>query len=143
MINYLINSIKRKIARRVTKKYPSKIGNYAINGYGNVQFANWENPLVKAKAISANSVQFFKKFLNEGDLAIDIGANIGHMTIPIALAAGKTGTTLAFDSNPFVFEILLENTKLNPESTNIHPFNYAITDHEEEFYYNSSEASFQ
>jgi FkbM family methyltransferase len=142
MIKYLINSFKRKLARRVTKKYSTRVDNYNIEGYGVVQFANWENPLVAPKEISLNSVAFFRKFLKEGDFAIDIGANIGHMTIPMALAAGKQGMAMAFDPNPFVYEILLENSKLNPDLTNIHTFNYAISEQEEEFYYLSSEASF-
>jgi FkbM family methyltransferase len=142
MIKYLIESFRRKIARRYTQKYPIQIENFDIIGLGRVQFANWKNPLVKPKEISTSSIAFFKKFLNEGDLAIDIGANIGHMTTQIALASGKNGITLAFDPNPFVFEILLKNAKLNTDLTNIHPFNYAISEQEEYFYYNSSEASF-
>ena len=142
MIKYLIASFRRKIARRITKKYPTKIDNYIIEGYGVIQFANWANPLVEPKEISLKNINFFKKFIDEGDLAIDIGANIGHMTTEMSLAAGKTGITLAFDPNPFVYEILLENSKLNIEQTNIHTFNYAISEIEEEFYYNSSEASF-
>lgn len=142
MINYLINSFRRKMARRVTKKYSTSIDNFNIPDIGNIKFANWDNPLVKSKAISLNNVDFFRKFLKEGDLAIDIGANIGHMTIPISLAVGKQGITLAFDPNPYVYEILLENSKLNPNLTNIHVFNYAISENDDEFYYNSSEASF-
>ena len=142
MINYLFASFKRKIARRFKKKYPTRIDNFDIKGYGVVQFVNWENPLVKPKEISLRSIDFFKKFINDGDLAIDIGANIGHMTTEISLASGKKGITLAFDPNPFVYEILLKNSKLNPDLTNIHTFNYAISEQEENFYYTSSEASF-
>ena len=142
MIRYFIDSLKRKIARRITKKYPTRIDSYNIDGYGVVQFVNWENPLVEPKEISLNHIHFFKKFINEGDLVIDIGAYIGHMTTEMSLAAGKKGITLAFDPNPFVFEILIENSKLNRDLTNIHAFNYAISEQEEEFYYNSSEASF-
>ncbi len=142
MINYLSKSIKRKIARRFTRKYPTRIDNYSIDGYGDIQFTNWENPLVESKEISLNNIKFFKKFINDGDLVVDIGSNIGHMTTAMSLAAGKNGITLAFDPNPFVYEILLKNSKLNPDLTNIHPFNYAISEQEDEFYYNSSEASF-
>jgi len=142
MINYLINTFKRKIARRVTKKYPTKIYHFTIPPLGNIKFANWENPLVEPKLITSNNIDFFRKFLKPGDLAIDIGANIGDMTMPIALAVGKQGITLAFDPNPFVFDILLENVKLNPDLTNIHAFNYAISETDDEFYFNSSEASF-
>ena len=142
MIKYLIHSVRRKIARKITKKYPTRIDNFNIATIGNLRFANWENPLVKTKVISLENINFFRKFLHEGDVAIDIGANIGHMTIPISIATGKKGMTLAFDPNPYVFEILSINSKLNPHITNIQPFNYAISEEDEDFYYNSSEASF-
>ena len=142
MINYLIHSFKRKIARRITKKYPTRIGTFEVEGVGEIKFANWENPLVESKVISKDNINFFKKFLSEGDMAIDIGANIGHMTVPMSLVTGIKGLTIGFDPNPYVFEILLENTRLNPEKTHIAVYNLAITDREDEFYYNSSEASF-
>jgi FkbM family methyltransferase len=142
MLNYFEKSIKRKIARRITKKYPVRIDSFQIENYGSVRFANWENPLVQNIIISSEQVMFFEKFLEKGDFAIDIGANIGQMTIPLSLATGPNGLTLGFDPNPYVFEILTENAKLNPDKTNIIAYNYAITDKDGDFYYNSSEASF-
>lgn len=142
MFNYLINSIKRKIARRVTQKYPTKIDRFQIEGLGEVKFANWQNPLVVPKILSNSTVNFYKKFLSEGDLAIDIGANIGHMTVQLALQTGKTGLTLAFDPNPFVFEVLQENSRLNPDLVKFEAHNCAITEQDGDFFYNSSEASF-
>jgi FkbM family methyltransferase len=126
----------------VTKNYPTRVDTFEIKGVGKLKFANWENPLVKNKEISINNIDFFKKFLSEGDLAIDIGTNIGHMTIPMSIVTGLKGLTIGFDPNPFVFEILSENIKLNPDKTNIEAYNYAISDHDDEFYYHSSEASF-
>lgn len=142
MIRQLINSIKRKVARRITKNYPSSISHFKLPEFGNIQFANWENPLVSPKVITENHLTFFRKFLKSGDVAVDIGANIGAMSIPLALIVGKKGAVFAFDPNPYVFEILFENSRLNPELTNMLPFNFAITEREDEFYYNSSEASF-
>ena len=142
MFKYLINSIKRKIARRVTKNYPTRVDVFEIEGVGEVKFANWENPLVENKTISKDNIDFFKQFLSKGDLAIDIGTNIGHMTIPMSIVTGLKGLTIGFDPNPYVFEILSENIKLNLDKTNIVAFNYAISDLDDEFYYHSSEASF-
>ncbi|GAB2939987.1 hypothetical protein GCM10027048_00260 [Hymenobacter coalescens] len=142
MFQAIVNSIKRKIARRVTKKYPTRIDSFTVGPYGTIRFANWENPLVEPKSIAAENVEFYKKFLREGDVAIDIGANIGNMTVPLALVTGKTGLTLGFDPNPYVYEVLEENTKLNPDKTNIDAYNFAISEQDGEFYYNSSEASF-
>lgn len=142
MFNYLINSIKRKNARRVTKNYPTRVDTFEIDGIGMVKFANWENPLVENKTISKDNIDFFRKFLSEGDLAIDIGTNIGHMTLPMSLVTGLSGLIIGFDPNPYVFDILSENIKLNPDKTNIAAFNFAISDQDDEFYYHSSEASF-
>ena len=142
MFEYFIKSFKRKIARRFTKKYPFRIDFFDLEKYGNVRFANWENPLVHNFTISMNNVIFFEKFLKKGDFAIDIGANIGHTTTSMALVTGKEGLTLGFDPNPYVFEVLVENAKLNPDKTNIVTYNYAITDNGGDFFYNSSEASF-
>ncbi|MFY7789233.1 MAG: FkbM family methyltransferase [Thermoflexibacteraceae bacterium] len=99
--------------------------------------------MVNKKIISKITIDFFQQFLSEGDLAIDIGANIGQMTIQMALCTGVKGLTLGFDPNPYVYEILEENLKLNPEKTNIVAYNLAITEQDEEnLYYHSSEASF-
>lgn len=142
MLNYLRNSIKRKIARRITKEYPIKIDTFHVEEYGEIQFANWENPLVAKKEINQNYIYFFKNFIKAGDFVIDIGANIGHMTVPMSVICGNYGLTLAFDPNPYVFRILEKNTGLNSQITNIRSFNFAITDIDDDFYYNSTDASF-
>ncbi len=142
MFSYFVNSFKRKIARRITKEYPTTIDFFDTKAYGKIKFANWDNPLVEKKDIPEESIEFFKKFIKEGDLVIDIGANIGHTSVPMSVACGKTGLTLSFDPNPFVFKVLAENATLNPQLSNIQPFNFAITDFDDEFYYTSSEASF-
>lgn len=142
MINYFKKSFQRKIARRFFKKYPHEISRFQLSDEGEVEFANWNNPLVVPKTLMQSKVNFFKKFISKGDLCIDIGANIGEQAISIALAAGKEGLVVAFDPNPHAFEILELNSKLNKDKTNIVPFPFAITEQEGEFYYNSDEASF-
>jgi FkbM family methyltransferase len=87
-------------------------------------------------------ISFFKQFVKEGDLAIDVGANIGDTTVLIALCTGPTGLTIGFDPNPFPFKILEKNASLNQGKLNIVPVNCAITPQDEEFYLVSSEASF-
>ena len=142
MLKYFRESIKRKIARRITKEYPPKVEQIEVEGYGKIDFANWTNPLVPHCSLTAEMIGFFKQFINEGDLVIDIGANIGDTTVPMALCAGATGLTLAFDPNPLVFKILEKNASLNPGMQNIEPLRFAISKEEESFYFVSSEASF-
>jgi len=47
-----------------------------------------------------------------GDLAVDVGANLGHMTGILALRAGPAGRVLAFEPHPGVFADLVENAGL-------------------------------
>ncbi|HMG15334.1 MAG TPA: FkbM family methyltransferase [Saprospiraceae bacterium] len=143
IINYFKASFERKRARRITREYPAKIDSFNLKDEGIIEFANWDNPLVKPWIITQEMVDFFKQFIKKGDLIIDIGANIGDTTVPMALAAGSEGITLGFDPNPYVYKILERNATLNKEKQNIVPLLNAITKNEnEEFYYISSEASF-
>ncbi len=142
ILNYFKESFRRKKARRITREYPAKINSFDLKDEGKIEFANWDNPLVSAKTVNQEMVDFFKKFIKKGDLIIDIGANIGDTTVPMALAAGASGVTLGFDPNPYVFKILEINASLNKEKQNIIPLLYAITVKDESFYYVSSEASF-
>jgi len=142
MINYFKASFQRKLARRRTKEYPYSIDRFDLEQEGVIEFANWKNPLVQALSITQSDIDFFRKFIKKGDFVIDIGANIGDTTVPMALAAGKEGTTLGFDPNPYVYKILEANAALNPDRTNIIPVCSAISTDEEEFYFISSEASF-
>ncbi|UOY08498.1 FkbM family methyltransferase [Muricauda sp. SCSIO 64092] len=142
MLKYIKQSIRRKKARRITKEYPYRISEYNLEQDGIIQFANWENPLVNTITITQSEVNFFRKFINQGDFVIDIGANIGDTTVPIALAAGKEGVTLGVDPNPYVFKLLEVNASLNKEKTNIIPMLNAISTEDRDYYYISSEASF-
>lgn len=142
MFKYIIESFRRKKARRHFQEYPYEIGQFPLAEEGTVAFANWQNPLVTPKVLRQEEVGFFKKFVKKGDLVVDIGANIGHLSVAVALANGKEGLTLSFDPNPHVFKILEINARLNPDKTNIHPLNFAVTDKADAFYYRSSEASF-
>lgn len=142
ILDYFKQSFRRKRARRITSEYPAKITSFHLEREEKVDFANWENPLVNPITITQQMVDFFKKFIQPGDLVIDIGANIGDTTVPMALAAGAGGITLGFDPNPYVYKILEVNASLNKDKLTIIPLQYAITVEEEEFFFISSEASF-
>ncbi|MEO7960247.1 MAG: FkbM family methyltransferase [Ginsengibacter sp.] len=142
ILNYFKESFRRKKARRFTREYAAKIDTFELKDEGKIDFANWDNPLAPPRIVSQDMVDFFRKFIERGDLVIDIGANIGDTTVPMALAAGHSGVTLGFDPNPYVYKILEKNASLNKDKQNIVPLLYAISKEDEDFYYVSSEASF-
>ena len=63
MIGYLKKSFRRKIARRITKEYPSILTSFDLQDDGHIEFANWDNPLVSKIKITQSNVDFFKQFI--------------------------------------------------------------------------------
>src|SRR5215210_591354 len=60
----------------------------------------------------------------QGDIVIDIGANIGRYTIISSKRVGTKGKVVAIEAHPGNFEILNRNIKLN-QLNNVIPLNYA------------------
>jgi FkbM family methyltransferase len=49
------------------------------------------------------------RLLDPGDMAVDVGANVGYLTNLMATRVGPTGSVLAFEPHPVVFEVLERN----------------------------------
>lgn len=49
----------------------------------------------------------------QGDLVIDVGANLGAWSLPLAQKVGESGKVLSFEMNPVVAGELQRNTELN------------------------------
>jgi FkbM family methyltransferase len=54
-----------------------------------------------------------KKLVNEGDFCMEIGAGIGGSTIILAKATGSNGKVFAFEPDPFLYERLKNNVRIN------------------------------
>ena len=65
------------------------------------------------------------KFIKDGDIVIDIGANIGCFTIPLSKKVGKKGKVLAFEPQKFIYNLLSDNIKCN-KIKNVQIFNNAL-----------------
>jgi FkbM family methyltransferase len=62
---------------------------------------------------SEGEIDLFRQLLRPGDVAIDVGANIGALTIGMARLVGDQGAILAFEPQRVVFDILANNIRLN------------------------------
>ena len=109
---------------------------------GTVEYARWLAPEAKDLRLAAEELAQLRRFIGEGDFAIDVGAQVGDSTLPIALACGVTGLVLALEPNPYTFKILAANSKLNPARTHIVPMNVASTDHDGTFTFEYGTSSF-
>ncbi len=57
--------------------------------------------------------EIFKKEIKEGNIVIDIGANIGYYTLLAAKIVGNKGKVFAFEPDPENFKILKKNIDAN------------------------------
>ncbi len=57
--------------------------------------------------------EILKKEIKEGDVVLDIGANIGYYTLIFAKLVGDNGKVYAFEPDPESFQLLSKNVEIN------------------------------
>jgi FkbM family methyltransferase len=106
-----------QIVRRIVREYrPS------VNEYEEVMLP-WGLPLKirpgesvgseiwRLGVLELNVSEAIYRLLDPGEVAIDVGANIGHMTSIMALRVGPTGRVMSFEPHPLTFEELNANMR--------------------------------
>jgi FkbM family methyltransferase len=71
--------------------------------------------------------EYFDKALSEGDIFIDVGANIGYHSLLASMRVGPRGKIYAIEASPTIFARLCQNISDNAVS-NVIPLNVAATD---------------
>jgi FkbM family methyltransferase len=69
--------------------------------------------------------EFIRRYLRTGDTVIDIGANIGELTLQASAAVGQSGLVIAIEAHPRIFKYLCGNLRLN-RTSNALLFNCAV-----------------
>ncbi len=62
---------------------------------------------------SEGEAQLLENLIEPGDLVIEVGANIGSLTVPLAQAVGPQGRVIAFEPQHLLFQNLCANIALN------------------------------
>ncbi|NWG36456.1 FkbM family methyltransferase [Nitrososphaera sp.] len=98
-----------------------------VNGYR--MFVDWRDSLHLSinKSFEPFQTEIAKKMLRQGDVAVDIGANIGYYSLLFAATVGSTGRVFAFEPDPYNFGLLRKNAEINNFS-NITMFDKAVSD---------------
>ena len=138
-------SIARLFRRRrklAFAEYGHELREFQLAHDGRIEFAQWLHPNDRPIVITQSAVDALRRFVRPGDFVIDVGAHTGDTTVPMALAAGPTGGTLAIEPNPHVFQVLERNASLNREKTHIVPRCFAATEQAGTFVFHYSDASF-
>ncbi len=74
---------------------------------------NIENVIFERGVYEQGTVSVLQRFLKPGSVFVDVGANIGFLSLVAANIVGKTGRVHAFEPFPDTFEILEENKSIN------------------------------
>ena len=77
------------------------------------------------------STKLVKEIVKEGDVAVDIGASIGHFTMLLARQVGKTGKVYSIEPTNNQFPYLLENIKANGYEDRVEALQIAAWDKNE------------
>ncbi|NCS26876.1 MAG: FkbM family methyltransferase [Microcystis aeruginosa BS13-02] len=71
--------------------------------------------------------RFLEDYLKLGDRMIDVGANIGTLSLRASTLVGAEGEVFSFEANPTLSEFIKDNQTLN-QFTNIKIYNLAVGD---------------
>ena len=59
------------------------------------------------------TTEMFEQVVKEGNVVVDVGANLGYYTLLAARLVGKKGRVYAFEPEPINYSLLLKNIELN------------------------------
>ncbi|MEO7132974.1 MAG: FkbM family methyltransferase [Vicinamibacterales bacterium] len=117
----------RLVAARVLQRiglsrlFTIQLDGYALRFYPTNVSANlWINSDSRFHDLS-----LFKEYCRPGDTVVDVGANIGEVSIVLSQRVGSNGEVFAFEPQPRVFQYLLGNLALN-HCSNVKPRNVAL-----------------
>lgn len=94
---------------RLSQLFTVQLDGYRLRFYPTNVSANlWINPDWRV-----HSLALFRDYCRPGDVAIDVGANVGEVSIILSRRIGPEGRVHAFEPNPRIFRYLLGNLALN------------------------------
>jgi FkbM family methyltransferase len=72
-------------------------------------------------------IRFLRDHLREGDVFLDVGANVGFYSLIAAKLVGRSGSVLAIEADPVSYQKLCLNLELNG-ATNVWAVNIGVSD---------------
>lgn len=89
-----------------------------------------ERSLFETGTYEKGTLHFIKNNISKGQTFVDVGANIGLMSIIAQKKVGETGQVWAFEAHPKTFEILEKNLELN-DLNSVHSFECGLGNRKE------------
>ncbi len=118
-----LNTLPRRVAGRIIARAPRLVPylderDLPVNihncYYGHARFVistryRIERFLLHSHAYDEKTLLYLMRIVSPGDVCIDIGANIGAITLSLAYRVGPRGRVLAFEPGPLLFNRLIRN----------------------------------
>lgn len=118
-----ISPYKRNCDDPVLEYFETPLGNYYLPN--NAPRDIVINSMKYGKVFEPEVVELASKFINNGTVVLDVGANFGQMSLLFSRLVGNEGTVYAFEADDFICEVLKKNIVAN-NCTNIKPICKAV-----------------
>ena len=86
--------------------------------------------IINTSVWEPKSTEAIKKIVKNGDIVLDIGANIGYYSVLLSKLVGDSGRVIAFEPTKHYGEVLKKNLEVNRIS-NVSVQEYALSDRDE------------
>lgn len=102
---------RRSVKTRALSYFRTSTGNYYLptDAVGDVV----ANAIKKDQVFEQEVVSLASRYIGEGSVVLDVGANFGQMSVLFAARTGPQGKVYSFEADDFVFEILQRNIAAN------------------------------
>ncbi|QDH20845.1 FkbM family methyltransferase [Saccharibacillus brassicae] len=70
--------------------------------------------------------KFLAKQVKQGDIVVDVGANIGYFSVLLGYLVGSGGRVFSFEANKYLYEYLIDNLSINYLRDRVSSYNIAI-----------------
>lgn len=100
---------------------------------GHVMYLDWDDSMGLAVAgeYQPAETRLILDLIQPGQIALDIGANIGYYTLILAELVGPSGHVYSFEPDPYSFELLARNIAAN-HYVNVSAFQMAVSNEDQE-----------
>jgi FkbM family methyltransferase len=100
-----------KSSRDDADYFETPVGNYFLpnNAPGDVVIRTMKNGMYFDK----NIIDIAEKYIKPGTCVLDVGANLGQMSIYFSKLVGSSGKVIAFDADDYIYEFLKKNIVAN------------------------------
>src|SRR3954452_24202597 len=76
--------------------------------------------LWRKRDLRAEDAGFIASYLQSGETFVDVGANVGQLSLAAAVRVGRSGRVIAIEAHPRIRKYLLGNIRLNGLSVEVH-----------------------